>query len=74
MSPTDRRGSAREGGLADLAAVVADFEAEYGEITEEEMERAARAASSLAVSIGGPRVGERRARRRPSRPSRGRRR
>jgi hypothetical protein len=62
-------------GLADLAAVIADFEAEHGEITEEEMDRVARAARSVAVSVRGTRAGEGRASWRPSsRPSRGRRR
>src|SRR4051812_11662702 len=40
-------------GLADLAAVIADFEAEHGEITNEEIEKAARTARSRAVTIRG---------------------
>jgi hypothetical protein len=45
-------------GLVELAAVIADFEAEHGEITEEEIERAARVARSRAVSVRGARAGE----------------
>lgn len=48
-------------GLADLAAVIADFEAEHGEITNEEIEKAARTARSLAVPIRGTRAAEARA-------------
>jgi hypothetical protein len=51
----------QEQGLAQLAAVIADFEAEHGEITEEDMERATRAARSQAVSVRGSRAGEARA-------------
>lgn len=59
-------------GLAEFAAVIADFEAEHGEITGEEMEQAARAARSRAVSVRGARAGEARATWRPSRPRRSR--
>ena len=45
-------------GLAELARVIADFEAEHGEITEGEMEKAARLARSRAVSVRGARAGE----------------
>jgi hypothetical protein len=45
-------------GLAELAEVIADFEAEYGEITKEEMNKAARAALSGALNVRGTRVGE----------------
>ena len=48
-------------GLADLAAVIADFEAEHGEITNEEIEKAARTARSRAVTIRGTRAAEKRA-------------
>jgi len=48
-------------GLADLAAVIADFEAEHGEITNEEIDKAARVARSRAVTIRGTRVAEARA-------------
>jgi hypothetical protein len=57
-------------GLAELAWVIADFEAEHGEITEEEIDKAARSARSRAVSIRGTRAGETRAGWRPSRPRR----
>ena len=60
-------------GLAELAAVIAEFEAEHGEISEAEMDRAARAARSLSVSVRGTRAGEGRATWGPS-PSRRRRR
>jgi hypothetical protein len=59
-------------GLTELAAVIADFEAEHGEITAEEMEQAARLARSRAVSVRGTRAGEARSDRRRARP-RGRR-
>ena len=59
-------------GLAELAAVIADFEAEHGKITDEEMELAARAARSRAVSVRGTRAGEERRAWRPSRPRRSR--
>lgn len=48
-------------GLADLAAVIADFEAEHGEITHEDIEKAARTARSRAVTIRGTRAAEARA-------------
>jgi hypothetical protein len=48
-------------GLAELAAVIADFEAEHGEITSEEIEKAARAARSRAVTVRGTRAAEARA-------------
>jgi hypothetical protein len=57
-------------GLAELAAVIADFEAEHGEITKEEMDKAARAARSRAVSVRGTRAAETRARWRRGRPAR----
>jgi Arc/MetJ-type ribon-helix-helix transcriptional regulator len=41
-----------------LAAFIAAFEAEHGEITEEEMGRAARRARSRAVAVRGRRRGE----------------
>ena len=47
-------------GLAELARVIADFEADHGEITEAEMEKAARLARSRAVSVRGARAGEER--------------
>jgi len=47
-------------GLAELAAVIADFETEHGEITDEEMARAARAARVRAVSVRGTRASEKR--------------
>src|SRR5689334_5732954 len=48
-------------GLTELAAVIADFEAEHGEITEQEMEQAARLARSRAVNVRGARASESRA-------------
>jgi hypothetical protein len=45
-------------GLAELAEVIADFEAEHGEITPEEIEGAARLARSRAVSVRGGSAGE----------------
>ena len=45
-------------GLAELAGVIADFEAEYGEITDEDMQNAVRTARSRAVSARGARAGE----------------
>jgi hypothetical protein len=57
-------------GLAELAAVIADFEAEHGEITEEEMEKAERMVRARAISVRGARAGESRAPWRPSRPRR----
>jgi hypothetical protein len=57
-------------GLAELAGVIADFEAEHGEITNEEIEKAARRARARAVSVRGARAGETRAGWRPSRPRR----
>jgi hypothetical protein len=45
-------------GLADLAAVIADFEAEHGKITNEEIEKATRTARSRAVTIRGSRAAE----------------
>ena len=53
--------------LAELAGVIADFEAEHGEITEEEVEKAVRAARLRAVSVRGTRAGEARAGWRPTR-------
>jgi hypothetical protein len=57
-------------GLAELAGVIADFEAEHGEITPDEIEKAARLARSRAVSVRGSRAGEPAAGWRPSRPGR----
>ena len=57
-------------GLAELAGVIADFEAEHGEITKDEIEKAARRARSRAVRVRGARGGETRAGSRPSRPRR----
>ena len=48
-------------GLAALAEVIADFETEYGAITDAEMEKAVRTARSRAVSVRGTRAGEARA-------------
>src|SRR5947207_8658566 len=48
-------------GLAELAGVIADFEAEHGEITKEEIEKAARRARARALSVRGARAGEARA-------------
>jgi len=48
-------------GLSELAAVIADFEAEHGEITREEIEKAARAARSRALTVRGTRAAEARA-------------
>jgi Arc/MetJ-type ribon-helix-helix transcriptional regulator len=48
-------------GLAELAAVIADFEAEHGEITSGEIEQAARAARARAVTVRGTRAAETRA-------------
>jgi hypothetical protein len=45
-------------GLAELAAVIADFEAEHGEITKEQMDAAERMARSRAVTVRGSRAGE----------------
>src|SRR5215211_1823980 len=45
-------------GLAELAAVIADFETEHGDITSAEIEKAVRAARSVAVSVRGARAGE----------------
>src|SRR5688572_20152229 len=55
-------------GLAELAGVIADFESEHGEITPEEMDKAARLARSRAVSVRGSRAGEPPAGRRQYRP------
>jgi hypothetical protein len=55
-------------GLAELAGVIAEFEAEHGEITKEEMVNATRAARARAVSVRGTRAGERRASWRRARP------
>ncbi len=57
-------------GLAELAGVIAVFEAEHGEITPGEIERAVRAARSRSVSVRGARAGEARAAARPSRAPR----
>src|SRR5216110_2866011 len=57
-------------GLAELGGVIADFEAEHGEITREEIEKAERTARSRAVSVRGTRPGEASAAWRPSRPRR----
>jgi Arc/MetJ-type ribon-helix-helix transcriptional regulator len=54
-------------GLAELAAVIADFEAEHGEITRDEIEKAERLARSRAMSVRGTRAGETRAAWSPSR-------
>jgi hypothetical protein len=54
-------------GLAELAGVIAHFEAEHGEITKAEVEKAARMARSRAVSVRGTRAGESRAGWSPSR-------
>ncbi len=48
-------------GLAELAAVIRDFEAEHGEISNEEIEKAARIARSRAVTVRGTRAAEARA-------------
>jgi len=45
-------------GLALLAEVIAEFEAEHGEITTEDIEKAKRAALSRAWSVRGSRAGE----------------
>jgi len=45
-------------GLALLADVIAEFEAEHGEITAEDIEKAKREARSRAWSIRGRRAGE----------------
>jgi hypothetical protein len=55
-------------GLAELAAVIADFETEHGEITRQEIEKAVRGARLGAVSVRGSRTGEARAGGRPARP------
>ena len=57
-------------GLAELAGVIAEFEAEYGEITNDEIQKAVRRARSRAVNVRGTRAAEARS---PGRPSRGRR-
>jgi hypothetical protein len=57
-------------GLAELAGVIADFEAEHGEITREEIDKAERMARSRAVSVRGSRAGEARVGWPPSRPRR----
>ena len=44
--------------LIALAAFVADYEAEHGEITEEEMEWAAREARRRAIRVRGSRAAE----------------
>jgi hypothetical protein len=48
-------------GLAALAGLIAEFEAEHGEITEAEIEKQVRAARSRAVGVRGARAGEPRA-------------
>lgn len=48
--------------LQALASFVADFEAEHGEITKEEMADAAREARRRATSVRGTRAGETRRR------------
>jgi hypothetical protein len=48
-------------GLAQLAALIAEFEAERGEITDKEIESAVRRARTRAVSVRGTRAGEARA-------------
>lgn len=45
-------------GLAELAAVIAEFESEHGQISKEDIDSATRAARSRAVSIRGTRAGE----------------
>jgi metal-responsive CopG/Arc/MetJ family transcriptional regulator len=60
-------------GLSELAAVIADFEAEHGEITNVEMEKAARTARARALTVRGSRAAEPRAEWPTARP-RGRRR
>jgi hypothetical protein len=57
-------------GLAELAGVIAEFEAEHGEITDEEIEKAVRTARARAVSVRGTRAGEAPAGWRPPRPRR----
>lgn len=57
-------------GLAQLAGVIADFEAEYGEITEQDIDKAVRVARSRALTVRGARAGETPATWRPSRPRR----
>src|SRR5262245_25214435 len=60
-------------GLADLAAVIADFEAEQGAITNDEIEKAVRSARARALTVRGARAGEERAGWRRARPGRRRR-
>jgi hypothetical protein len=60
-------------GLSELAAVIADFEAEHGEITNAEIDRAARTARSRALTIRGTRAVEPRAERPTARGRRRRR-
>lgn len=57
-------------GLAQLAGVIASFETEYGEITNEAIDKAVRAARSRAISVRGTRAGEAPASWRPSRTRR----
>jgi len=45
-------------GLAALAGVIADFEAEHGEITNDEIEKATRLARAQAVAVRGTRASE----------------
>jgi hypothetical protein len=54
-------------GLAALAGFIANFEAEYGEITADEIEKAVRTARARAVSVRGSRAGEARSGWGPSR-------
>jgi hypothetical protein len=60
-------------GLSELAAVIADFEAEHGAITNVEIEQAARTARSRALTVRGSRAAEPRAKW-PTARGRGRRR
>jgi len=54
-------------GLKELAGVIADFESEHGQITNEEIEKAVRKARSRALNVRGARAGEGRASWRTSR-------
>jgi hypothetical protein len=48
----------RDRGLAGLAEVVSDFEAEHGQITPNEMEQAAARSLARAITARGTRAGE----------------
>ena len=45
-------------GLSELAAVISDFEAEHGEITNVEIKKATRTARSRALTVRGSRAAE----------------